>query len=183
VNQQAVVERRRTLKLNLVEFLGGSCKRCGWGEHPAGLVAHHVNPSKKAFTIGGTSFSWEKIKEEAKKCVLLCSNCHLIVHATNDPYWLSESCLPSYEDMPDNRSKKRKANPALVVCRCGKAKHRNSKLCFACSFKQREKVDWPCVPELKAMVERSSFLAVGRALGVSDNAVRKRIRNHSGQLP
>jgi hypothetical protein len=37
---------------------------------------------------------------------------------------------------------------------------------------------WPETAELVKMVENTNYSAVGRALGVSDVAVRKRIKNH-----
>lgn len=40
----------------------------------------------------------------------------------------------------------------------------------------RTKIDWPKDEDLRAMVDRSSYVAVGRTLGVSDVAVRKRLR-------
>jgi len=40
------------------------------------------------------------------------------------------------------------------------------------------KVMYPPTSELLKMVEETSYTEVGRRLGVSDNAVRKRIRNH-----
>jgi hypothetical protein len=39
-----------------------------------------------------------------------------------------------------------------------------------------EKITWPGDPDLLAMVRTSSMRAVGRALGVSDNAIRRRLR-------
>lgn len=44
---------------------------------------HHVNPGDKKFNI---SRSWqrygiEKVREEMAKCVTLCANCHMKVHA------------------------------------------------------------------------------------------------------
>jgi hypothetical protein len=42
-----------------------------------------------------------------------------------------------------------------------------------------EKIDWPDNQTLRQMVEDSNYSAVGRKLGVSDNAVRKRLKNHT----
>ena len=39
----------------------------------------------------------------------------------------------------------------------------------------REKINWPSDEDLANMVTSSNYSAVGRALGVSDNAVRKRL--------
>lgn len=90
-NKQSVQTRRELIKLKLVNYLGGNCKRCGWNEHVAGLVMHHRDPAIKDFGLAsvGGSKSWSKIKEEADKCVLLCSNCHNVIHATKDQDWFS----------------------------------------------------------------------------------------------
>jgi len=102
-NVIAVAKRRRKLKFLVVEYMGGKCHRCGWSEHQAGLVPHHVDESKKSFGIGmgGQTRSWEKIKEECKKCILLCANCHSVVHAINEEYYFDESNIPEYLDIND----------------------------------------------------------------------------------
>lgn len=53
--------------------------------------------------------------------------------------------------------------------------------CVKCASKRRERVAWPSVSELLQRVEASSYVALGRELGVSDNAIRKRIRNHAAE--
>jgi hypothetical protein len=47
------------------------------------LHFHHVDPSEKRFGLGGRGLtrSIDALREEAKKCVLLCSNCHAQVEA------------------------------------------------------------------------------------------------------
>lgn len=44
------------------------------------------------------------------------------------------------------------------------------------SYARPTKTDWPSEEKLIEMIKSSSFLAVGAELGVSDNAVRKRLR-------
>lgn len=176
-NNQSVSNRRRSLKLNLIEFLGGSCVRCGWSEHPAGLVAHHVNPSKKLFGIGsGLTKSWGSVKEEAKKCILLCQNCHSVVHAIKENRYFDESLIPKYEDIIDLHSKRKVGY--LSFCVCGGSKSKEANLCKNCFSKKREKISWPATDKLKIMVKESSYVSVAKKLGVSDNAVRKRLRNY-----
>ena len=52
--------------------------------------------------------------------------------------------------------------------------------CKSCAAKHRNntKIDWPKTEWLEEMVEKYSYLALSRRLGVSDNGIRKRIRNH-----
>jgi DNA-binding CsgD family transcriptional regulator len=75
---EAVIRWRRRLKLRLVEEAGGECALCGYDAHPSALQFHHVDPATKSFglAVGGLTRSLEKIRAEAAKCVLLCSNCH-----------------------------------------------------------------------------------------------------------
>jgi cytochrome c553 len=40
-------------------------------------VLHHVDPSAKAFSMNmGVGKSLAALRQEAKKCVLVCANCH-----------------------------------------------------------------------------------------------------------
>lgn len=74
--------RRDLRKEQLLEYMGKSCKQCGGSFHPAAMDLHHIDPNSKekniAILLGG---SWEKLKDEADKCILLCSNCHRTLHA------------------------------------------------------------------------------------------------------
>lgn len=77
-SSEAVSARRRSVKKKLVEEAGGRCALCGFDGHPAALQFHHVDPSTKSFHLseGGLSRGIEQSREEMKKCVLLCANCH-----------------------------------------------------------------------------------------------------------
>lgn len=79
----AVAERRRRVKRMLVEYKGGKCVRCGYSKCVAALDFHHENEKEKAFGIShkGHTISFERLKKEADKCVLLCANCHREEHA------------------------------------------------------------------------------------------------------
>jgi transposase len=80
---EAVVARRRRVKQLLVEEFGGACRLCGFAEHAGALQFHHVDPTTKAFQLGGRGLtrSIESLREEARKCILLCANCHAMVEA------------------------------------------------------------------------------------------------------
>jgi hypothetical protein len=49
----------------------------------AALQFHHLRPDEKQFSLGrkGVARSLEKARAEARKCVLLCANCHAEVEA------------------------------------------------------------------------------------------------------
>lgn len=70
-------KRGRKYKKQLVEYLGGRCEKCGYDKCYSALEFHHKNPSKKKINVSrSTSYSFQKLKEEADKCSLLCANCH-----------------------------------------------------------------------------------------------------------
>jgi transposase len=75
---EAVVRRRRKIKRILVDEAGGRCVLCGYDRCIAAMHFHHVDPSEKAFHLSeqGVTRSLGIAREEAAKCVLLCSNCH-----------------------------------------------------------------------------------------------------------
>lgn len=78
-----VVARRRKVKAVLVEEAGGRCLLCGYDRYPGALQFHHLDPSGKSFGLGvrGVARSLERCREAARKCVLLCGNCHAEVEA------------------------------------------------------------------------------------------------------
>lgn len=78
-----VHRRRKNLKDQCVEYMGGKCTICGYNKCTAAMVFHHLDPSTKEFAISGSAatFKWERIQAELDKCVLLCQNCHSEVHA------------------------------------------------------------------------------------------------------
>jgi hypothetical protein len=56
---------------------------CGYDSHPRALEFHHVDPRAKAFALSqrGVTLSLASMRSEARKCVLVCSNCHAEVEA------------------------------------------------------------------------------------------------------
>lgn len=80
---KAVAKRRRKIKSLSIEYKGGKCQICNYDKCPGALELHHIDKTKKSFGIGdkGYTRSWEKVKSELDKCVLLCANCHREVGA------------------------------------------------------------------------------------------------------
>jgi len=78
---EAVAKRRRHLKRILVEEAGGGCILCGYSRCDRALEFHHLDPKAKQFQITSHTRSLAKLRAEASKCVLLCSNCHAEVEA------------------------------------------------------------------------------------------------------
>jgi transposase len=75
---EAVSRRRRNVKRILVEESGGACRLCGYDRCIGALEFHHVEPADKRFSLSarGLARSIARARAEARKCVLLCANCH-----------------------------------------------------------------------------------------------------------
>ncbi len=77
---QSVIDWRKRSKMKLIEYKGGKCEICGYNKSINALHFHHRNSEEKDFQIGGKSYSFEKLKKEADKCIMVCSNCHSEIH-------------------------------------------------------------------------------------------------------
>ena len=80
---EAVSRRRRTLKAMLVADAGGRCSLCGYSRHVGALHFHHVDSGTKRMNVSasGIAYRLDALREEARKGVLLCANCHAEVEA------------------------------------------------------------------------------------------------------
>lgn len=81
-SKEAVVKRRKVLREKLIQAFGGSCQCCGYNECNGCLDFHHLDPAKKDFSLSekGLTRSFEKLLNEAKKCILVCCRCHREIH-------------------------------------------------------------------------------------------------------
>lgn len=75
---EAVARRRRVVKQILVEEAGGRCCVCGYDRWRGALEFHHLDPAQKRLEVNanGVALALATLHAEAKKCVLLCANCH-----------------------------------------------------------------------------------------------------------
>jgi hypothetical protein len=73
-----VKRRRKQVKERLVKLLGGACERCAYSKCLRALSFHHRERLSKEFGLSKHwNRSWARLVQEARKCVLLCSNCHM----------------------------------------------------------------------------------------------------------
>lgn len=74
---EAVTRRKQKMKRILVEEAGGCCTVCGYDACIVNLTFHHVDPASKSMPMSmKNGRSLATFREEAKKCVLVCANCH-----------------------------------------------------------------------------------------------------------
>lgn len=81
--RSANLEQETKNRLWIKELKNNSCcSRCDQN-HPATLHFHHLDSRKKDFNISTAvrqGYSLKKIQEEIAKCIVLCANCHAILH-------------------------------------------------------------------------------------------------------
>jgi transposase/DNA-directed RNA polymerase subunit RPC12/RpoP len=80
---EQVTNARRRQKARLVADAGGRCTVCGYDRYLGALQFHHVDRETKEFSVSqrGLTRSFARALAEARKCVLLCANCHAEVEA------------------------------------------------------------------------------------------------------
>ena len=74
-----VVRRQRHEKAaKLRTLFGGKCSIFGYDKCMSALEFHHIDRSTKLFSLSVLQMrlSWAKVVHEAKKCLLVCANCH-----------------------------------------------------------------------------------------------------------
>lgn len=77
-------EEQIQMEIESIKSLYG-CKICGEKDYVV-LDFHHQNPSKKEFNISSAvtaGWSFQRIKVEIQKCIVVCANCHRRLHHKN----------------------------------------------------------------------------------------------------
>jgi len=69
-------------KLEILDVLGwdAACSRCGYDRYIGALDFHHIDPDTKVDSV--LNVLRADAIEEARKCILLCKNCHCEEHAS-----------------------------------------------------------------------------------------------------
>jgi len=73
-------------KRDIVAMFGNKCHMCKRENLPLGCFDfHHLVDNDKHTNIGTMMlWSWEKLKKELNKCIMVCSNCHREIHHGSD---------------------------------------------------------------------------------------------------
>jgi predicted HNH restriction endonuclease len=77
-------ERRAIIKKRCIEHKGGKCHFCLFNKFQSALDFHHLNPKIKKnciTTLIAKNQSFDLIKPELDKCILVCANCHRGLHS------------------------------------------------------------------------------------------------------
>jgi len=82
-NVEAVKKWRKNTKNNLVKAFGEKCVICEYSRCNRSLTFHHLDPTKKGFSIGNAMSNPRTkalLAEECEKCIMVCNNCHGEIH-------------------------------------------------------------------------------------------------------
>lgn len=74
------IQKRKKLKEEVVKLLGGKCTECGYNKCIEALELHHKSSKEEKIHLLIKNESRQKLLKEAKKCILLCANCHREAH-------------------------------------------------------------------------------------------------------
>ena len=175
-NSENVINFTRKRRHNLISLFGGECCICGFDKYKEAFDFHHVNPEEKEFSLSSNVMkSLDKQLAEARKCILVCANCHRGIHAgyINIPN--------NYKDFFDEKQ----ANELKLLtdeikhgkihyCKdCGKMISKGALRCEACAKIATRKTERPTREELKNLIRTTPFTNIASQYGVSDNAIRK----------
>lgn len=76
---------RRLVKNKIVQLKGNKCAICGKTYPNIVYDLHHLNSDEKDFNLGNktSTIKLDEVIKEADKCILVCANCHRMIHAGN----------------------------------------------------------------------------------------------------
>lgn len=212
----AMIRSRTRLKRRCVEYKGGICADCGGTFALNVYEFHHPDPSAKEFEISRTSSvtrRFEKLIPELDKVVLLCANCHRMVHfkwnkerldarisafhAMDPPEGVRKLYVPSADVDPRRKGQTKVLvekedavpyfqpidQPTKPCATCG-TPTTNYKFCkLECSSDSKLKAAWPSDEELHKLLWERPATKVAEELGVSSVAVKKRCKLRSIPTP
>lgn len=147
--------RLRLIKEKIMEHKCSMCGKTKWLNKPIPLELDHIDGNNKNNFLSNLR--------------MLCPNCHAFT--------------PNYRGKKQRKNKLIKIKtkrPNKKCINCKKSIDRKATRCRSCAGKhiQPTKIKWPEAEQLIMMVEQSSYVSVARQLGISDNAIRKRIKQY-----
>lgn len=78
--KQHTLQYHRDKMIKIKNEHGGICQSCGYNKNYAALIFHHSDKNKDIGVNKLYKAPIDKIRKEAKKCKLMCANCHQDLH-------------------------------------------------------------------------------------------------------
>lgn len=171
------------LKNKLIEegIKNHMCEECGrseWLGNKIPIELHHVD---------GNSFNNELVNLQ-----ILCPNCHALTDnysgrnakGSGVKLYKKDKCECGNDKTlkakicKECNYKKRGSVKNIKKCKCGEEIHKHSKMCRKCSQISNRKVERPLHKQLITDIENLGYCGTGRKYGVSDNSIRKWLKNY-----
>lgn len=171
---EIITQFRQKRKRDLITLYGGKCSLCGYNKSIKALEFHHIKPQDKKYALGtGNCHKLQDDLTEAKKCLLVCANCHREIH---DGFY-NDVNLFDYQKIDNQIEIEKLSISKDLFCKdCGVqiTIYSKSGYCNSCAQKHRAKVqNKPSREELKSLIRTLPFLKIATIYNVSDNAIRK----------
>lgn len=147
--------KSRLIKEKLIDYKCVGCDIIDWKNSPLTLQLDHINGINDDHRL-------ENLR-------LLCPNCH----SQTSNYCGKNAKHKDSKRNLYNKCQSCDKNIWQYAIHCKKCA---AKLNPKCSKNHAEKIAWPSSDELIIMTKTMSFVAAGKKLGVSDNAIRKRLK-------
>ena len=175
--------QRRRLKEKYLDYKGKSCSHCGYNKSIKALAFHHLRD--KSFEISSSSKSFDKIKAEIDKCIVLCHNCHLEHHGEDFNFKKIKASKKIDEFNHQSKLKKENIKQKINCSVCGKEKiilksrlKKNnfcSRKCLELSAYKGYK-NKPTKEELSDMLWKIPTTKIAANYSVSDKAVERWVK-------
>ena len=159
---QDVVNFRKRIKIALVEAFGNKCQKCG-NSFPYYIYDfHHLNPAEKSFSLGNASTTRARsdYAKEAKKCILVCANCHRILEYEENINF----------DIPCIFDEK------IYYQKLEALANENKEKAIALKRKSSSK---PSREELKKLIRNMPFMQIANKYAVSDTSIRRWCKSYN----
>lgn len=193
-----ILKHRKMRKQLMIAGFGGKCNICGYNKCNEALEFHHINPEEKEIALSQKIMSWEKTKEELKKCICVCANCHREIHnglikLDNSKQYFNEELVNDYDPSIHQINNEENYDNCPV---CGKKKFKNKVACCReCYGKlkyhanwnkydiidlvENKKLSWSEIGRIVGVTPTSSKRHYYKIKGIDKNDIQKDVRNSS----